>query len=123
MSPEQAQGEAALDARCDIYAFGCVLYEMLAGEKAFSGVSAQAIFAKQIGEMPRAIRVLRPDVPPPMEAAVRHSLAKRPGERPWMASELVRELEREGYVTTAGDRTVILKQLVRPHELVGLLIW
>jgi CRP/FNR family cyclic AMP-dependent transcriptional regulator len=43
---------------------------------------------------------------------------------PLGTAELVmRELEREGYVTTAGDRTVILKQLVRPHELVGLLIW
>jgi serine/threonine-protein kinase len=96
MSPEQAQGAAALDARCDIYAFGCVLYEMLTGEKAFSGVSTQAIFAKQIGEPPRALRVLRPDLPPPMEAAVLQSLAKHPSGRPWQASKLVQALLREG---------------------------
>ena len=55
MSPEQAMGERALDARSDIYALGCVLYEMLAGEPPFTGPTAQAIVAKVLTEKPAPI--------------------------------------------------------------------
>jgi len=46
MSPEQAMGERELDARSDVYALGCVTYEMLIGEPPFTGPTAQAIIAR-----------------------------------------------------------------------------
>ena len=53
MSPEQATGNRDVDARTDVYALGCVLYEMLCGEPPFTGANAQAILARQLTEAPR----------------------------------------------------------------------
>ena len=59
MSPEQAMGERELDARTDVYALGCVLYEMLTGEAPFTGPTAQAIVAKVVTEAARPLRKKR----------------------------------------------------------------
>ena len=53
MSPEQATGATDIDGRTDIYALGCVLYEMLAGEPPFTGPTVQAIIARSLTENPR----------------------------------------------------------------------
>jgi serine/threonine-protein kinase len=91
MSPEQAtSGE--LDRRSDIYALGCVLYEMLAGEPPFTGASSQAIIARQLSEPPRSLRVVRPDLPPAVEQAVLGALEKDPRRRPASADLLVSRL-------------------------------
>jgi serine/threonine-protein kinase len=82
MSPEQHIGEADIDGRCDIYALGCVTYEMLTGEPPFSSGSTLALMAAHTSQPPRSIRSVRPSVPPAMEAAVLAALAKRPDERP-----------------------------------------
>jgi len=94
MSPEQATG-GEIDARSDVYALGCVIFEMLTGEPPFTGASAQAVFARHISERPRPIRTPRPDVSPEMERAVLTALAKSPGARPATASALVRLMEAE----------------------------
>jgi eukaryotic-like serine/threonine-protein kinase len=89
MSPEQAMG-GELDERTDVYALGCVVYEMLAGEPAFSGATSQAVTARVVAEEPRSLRVIRPDLTPGQEAALRLALAKRPEQRPASAGALVR---------------------------------
>jgi len=81
MSPEQAMGERNLDARTDIYALGCVLYEMLTGEPPFTGASAQAIVAKVMTEHPTAPSATRDTVPAAVEDAVFTALAKLPVDR------------------------------------------
>jgi serine/threonine protein kinase len=93
MSPEQASGETALDARSDIYALGCVVYEMLTGKQPFTGPNPQAVFTRHIEEPPPSIRAVRAEVPEAMEAAVLRAMAKRPGERPGSGMEFVRLLE------------------------------
>jgi serine/threonine-protein kinase len=81
MSPEQAMGERDLDARTDIYALGCVLYEMLTGEPPFSGPTAQAIVAKVMTERPTPPSSTRDTVSAQLEDAVLKALAKLPVDR------------------------------------------
>jgi eukaryotic-like serine/threonine-protein kinase len=81
MSPEQAAGERAIDARTDVYSLATLLYEMLAGEPPFTGPTAQAIIAKRFGTPPTPIRVVRPDVPESIELALTTALALPPAGR------------------------------------------
>jgi serine/threonine-protein kinase len=89
MSPEQARGDDDLDNRTDIYALGCVVYEMLAGTPPFEGLSRQSILARHIADTPPPLRTVRPDVPAPVEAAVHAALAKDRARRPGSGAELV----------------------------------
>jgi serine/threonine protein kinase len=81
MAPEQAMGEREISPKADVYALGCVLYEMLAGEPPFTGPTAQAIVAQVLTERPRSLAGLRHTVPPHVEAAVLAALEKLPADR------------------------------------------
>jgi serine/threonine-protein kinase len=81
MSPEQAMGEREITAKSDVYALGCVLYEMLTGEPPFTGPTAQAIVARVMTEEPRSLTLQRRTIPPHVEAAVHKALAKLPADR------------------------------------------
>ncbi len=80
MSPEQAAGEA-VDGRSDLFALGCVLFEMLTGDVAFSGPTVQATIARRFVHTPPPVYTLRPGVPPALAALVDHLLAKGADER------------------------------------------
>lgn len=81
MSPEQASGAASLDSRVDVYALGCVLYEMLAGQPPFTGPTPQAVMARHLTDEAPPIRTVRPSVSPGIEAAIRKAMAKVPADR------------------------------------------
>ena len=92
MSPEQASGERKLDSRGDIYALGCVLYEMLAGEPPFIGSSTQAVIAKRMASAAPSVRTLRHTVPAHVERAIDRALARSPADRFSSAADFVSAL-------------------------------
>lgn len=85
---------AHLDGRTDIYALGCVLYEMLGGEPPFTGPSAQAVLARQISEAPRSLHVVRATVSPALQRVIETALAKVAADRYGTVGEFVAALER-----------------------------
>jgi serine/threonine protein kinase/tetratricopeptide (TPR) repeat protein len=92
MSPEQAAGDTNLDARTDVYALGCVLYEMLAGEPPYTGPTAQAIIAKHFSDDVPRVRRSRPAVPEHVERAITRALAPTAADRFQTATEFARTL-------------------------------
>ena len=80
MSPEQVVGDP-VDGRTDIYALGCVLYEMLAGAPPYTGNTAQAVLARHTVDPVPSVRQRRAEVPVELERTVAKALAKAPGDR------------------------------------------
>ena len=102
MSPEQARG-GAIDGRTDLFAVGCVLYEMLAGQKAFRGESITALLFKIIAEEPPSLRELDPTVSDEMLRIIGKALSKSPEARYQSGRELADDLlavTRPGFVPT-----------------------
>jgi serine/threonine protein kinase/tetratricopeptide (TPR) repeat protein len=92
MSPEQAMGDA-VDARTDIYALGCVVYEMLAGDPPFTGRSRSAIVAKHLRETVPSLSVVRSSAPSGVVHAIEKALAKLPADRFASAVDFAAALE------------------------------
>jgi Tol biopolymer transport system component len=91
MAPEQLEGRDA-DARTDIFAFGCVLYEMATGRKAFSGKSQASLISSIMGSEPAPISAIAPMAPPAFDRVVRTCLAKDPDDRWQTAHDIAVQL-------------------------------
>src|ERR1051325_5555192 len=104
MSPEQFAGDA-VDPRMDIYALGCVLYEMLVGEPPFTGSTPTIIMARHSMQEVPSIRMVRPSVPLPVEAAIARALAKVPADRFPSMADFKRALEGDHSFTATWIRT------------------
>lgn len=92
MAPEQVGGNAVVDARADIYAFGAMLFEMVTGERAWPGTSAFSVAAARLVEPPPDPRTHRPGLSPDLAEVVLRCLARDPAQRYASATELDRAL-------------------------------
>jgi serine/threonine-protein kinase len=93
MAPEQGAADPAMDHRVDLYAFGVMAYEMLAGEPPFTGPSPQAVLGAHIAGIPKAIAARRPGTPPLLGHLIMKCLEKRPADRPQSADEVIGALD------------------------------
>jgi eukaryotic-like serine/threonine-protein kinase len=126
MSPEQASGDPHVDQRADIYAFGCVAYEMLVGQPPFGRRALQAVTAAHLTETPDLVTTHRPSVPEPLSRLIARCLEKRPADRPQSAREVVLELD--AIATPPGGATAALlgaalsRSRTRRATIAGLLV-
>lgn len=93
MAPEQITGEADIDGRLDLYATGCMLFEMIAGEVPFDGPDFYTIFDQHLEIVPARLDVVTDSCPKTMADLVEQLLKKTPEERPEDATEVARRLE------------------------------
>ncbi|HLA89943.1 MAG TPA: protein kinase [Gemmatimonadaceae bacterium] len=101
MSPEQAAGDPDTDHRTDIYSFGCMAYELLAGRPPFTEKTPRKLLAAHMGEKPAPVAELRSDTPVELAELVMRCLEKEADSRPQHASDLVHVLET---VTSGGTQ-------------------
>jgi serine/threonine protein kinase/DNA-binding SARP family transcriptional activator/Flp pilus assembly protein TadD len=104
MSPEQGAEDGRVDGRSDLYALGCVAYEMLAGAPPFTGPTAQAILARHAVDPVAPIRTVRETVPRGVEQAVLKALAKVPADRYPGATEFAQALTQPALEREASGR-------------------
>jgi len=121
MSPEQAMGDREITAKSDVYALGCVLYEMLTGEPPFTGPTAQAIVARVMTEEPRSLTLQRRTIPPYVEAAVHKALAKLPADRFGAAAQFADALGNPAFTLTGATASRSAMPSARRSALVPIL--
>jgi serine/threonine-protein kinase len=102
MAPEQIEGKPA-DARCDLWALGTILYEMLTGRRAFEGTTAASLIGNIMTAQPPALTTLQPLASPALDRLVRRCLAKEPDVRWESAADLADDL-RWQWETLPGDK-------------------
>jgi serine/threonine-protein kinase len=93
MAPEQVLADPSADYRADVYSFGCLAYELLAGTSPFHGRSMQQTAAAHVHEAAVPIESLRPDTPRDLASLVARCLSKDPATRPQNARELAAVLD------------------------------
>jgi tetratricopeptide (TPR) repeat protein len=111
MSPEQAVADKHIDARADVFALGCVLYECLTGEPAFFAAHVAAVLAKVLREEAPRVRELRPELPQAVDDLVGRLLAKDRSKRPEDGAAVLRELEALGTIEAGAPVAATVPQV------------
>jgi serine/threonine-protein kinase len=102
MAPEQCRGAGAVDHRADLYALGCVAYQMLCGQPPFVADGAGELIARHLYFQPQPLRSLCPELPADVDDLVLRLLQKEPAARPASAADLVRAIDQLAAVSVPG---------------------
>ena len=105
MAPEQAAGDTTLDHRADLYALGCVAYEMIAGEPPFSGRTALSLVRAHIIDTPTPIATKRADLPDALATLIDRCLEKDPDARPPGAHDIIAVLDNLASAQASGSQS------------------
>jgi tetratricopeptide (TPR) repeat protein/predicted Ser/Thr protein kinase len=120
MSPEQARGDAKIDARCDVYALGVLLYESLALRRAFGGETIAAVLHHVLETEPEPLRKIVPGIERDLEIICARAMAKVPSERYPSAADFADDLDRHlaGEAVQARSPSVAyrVRKSVRRHR-------
>ena len=119
MSPEQIEG-ADVDARGDIWAFGCVLFEMLAGRPAFTGKTQASLVGAVLKDQPASVSSVQPLTPPALDRLVQSCLAKDPQERFDTAHDLLLQLR---WIAEGGSAAGVAAPVVVHRKRREQLAW
>ena len=118
MSPEQLEGKEA-DARADLWALGCVLYEMATGRRAFDGATQASLISAIMRDSPRPMTELAPMSPPALERLVGALLAKDPDDRVQTAHDVKLQLQWAGDASSASSQPVASGVVAAPRTRRG----
>lgn len=105
MSPEQIESDAESDGRTDVYGFGVVLYEALAGETPFPGEPTSDLLRRILHEPPPSLALLRPELPSGLVSIIEKAMAKAPGDRFPNMNAMVSAIEDELMPATLPPRS------------------
>ena len=120
VSPEQAAGETNLDGKSDQYSLACVIYEMLSGERPFSGATPQAVMAKRFSEMPKSLRTIRSAIPESVERAVTKAMSTDAAGRYATSAQFGQALA-SGSLVTPTDTASLPQTVVSAAKSVAVL--
>ncbi|HXV17272.1 MAG TPA: protein kinase, partial [Gemmatimonadaceae bacterium] len=120
VSPEQAAGATDLDARTDEYSLACVLYEMLTGERPFSGPTPQAVMSKRFTETAKPVRAIRPNIPDHVERALTKAMSVDTSAR-YRTVAMFGQALASGAVSTPTDTATVPQQAVSAAKSVAVL--
>ena len=119
MAPEQLEGGEA-EPRSDIFAFGCVLYEMLTGQKAFTGKSQASLIGSIMNSDPAPISSIQPMIPASLDRIVKGCLAKEPDQRWSTAHDVMLQLQ---WIAEGGSMAGVPAPLVARRKSREKLAW
>ncbi|MYS93833.1 MULTISPECIES: serine/threonine-protein kinase [Streptomyces] len=125
MSPEQAEGDRAIDHRSDLYSLGCLLYHAVTGRPPFTGTNPLAVLRKQMEAVPEPPADHVEGLPVPLNDLILSLLAKRPENRPADASTVYETLSTllvDHAVTEPGGSILEFTQLGHSHSVSGLIL-
>jgi serine/threonine protein kinase len=119
MAPEQFEGVDA-DARSDIFAFGCILYEMATGKRAFDGKTKASLIASILEREPQPISEISPLIPPALQRVISTALAKDPEDRWQSARDMLLELR---WISEAGSQAGVAAPIAMKRKNRERLAW